>query len=108
LVDDDGNEIDMSRQWSLQSEAGQRRTMEQIDDYRAELEDDFEAKFTYRPLWTGRVLVEPVGQEPFVAYLTDESDLGRLVIDDLTFEIWPEWQNEPRPEPVRPTPLGEL
>lgn len=108
LVDENDNEIDIMKPWSLQSESAQLRTLEQIEMYRDELLDEFGATFTTNNLWTGRVLIEFKGQEPYVAYLSDESSDGRLVIDDLTFEIWEEWLTPASVQPLKPTPLGEL
>lgn len=107
LVDDDGNLIDITRQWCLQSEDSQRRTLELLEIYREEIEDE-DGKFSAQPLWTGRVLLEFTDRVPLVAYLSDEKDADALpVIDDLTFEIWEEWTNvAPLPQPVKPRPLG--
>lgn len=107
LVDDQGKDIDITREWCLQSEEAQQRTVDLIEIFKEELEDDF-GKFTTRTLWTGRVLIEPTLEEPYVAYLSSEKEIEpRLVVDDLAFEIWEEWVNvEPLPKPVKPKNLG--
>jgi len=107
LADQNGNIIDITREWCLQSESSQKRTLEFLELYREELEDEF-GSFKSRTLWTGRVLIEVPDSEPYVAYLSDEQDVdARVVIDDLTFELWEEWTNvEPLPSPVKPRDLG--
>lgn len=97
LVDDKGEEIDLMQRWSLQSEDAQRRTLDLLEIYREEIEDE-DGKFTTRTLWTGRVLMEFSDRTPLVAYLSDEKSAEPYpVIDDLTFEIWDEWTGGQEP-----------
>lgn len=102
LVDDDGNEIDLTVPWCLQSEALQQRTIAELETWRHVLEDDL-GKFTYEPLPTGRVWVKSQEFGDLVAYMSDHSPDARVVVDDIAAELWPAWQGRPDGvPPVRP------
>lgn len=90
-IDADGNPVDVTQKWSLQSEDMQRRTNSQITVYKSFIEEQEGCSFTTIDLDSGRVLVVLDKGDPLVAYLSDTSKDARLVLDNFTPEIWSEW-----------------
>jgi len=64
VVDDDGNEVDVRKPWSLQSEQAQLRTISLIEMHRPEMEQEYGAKFKYSKAPSGRVIIYPVDDSP--------------------------------------------
>lgn len=111
VVGDDDREIDVREPWSLQTEVQQGRTLELLDAYKEEMEEEFPSGYTLSPLASGRVLIDAHGdEEPLVAYLHDPKDPDAwLVIDDFTPEIWEEWwPTQPKVEPRKAKNLSAL
>lgn len=109
LVDDDDNVIDPRVPWSLQSEADQVRTLELCSLHKLDLEEEY-GKHRIEKLASGRVLLVPRDEDPFVCYLHDpKSDDPFLVVDDFTPELWEEWwPKDPLPAPIEARPLDSL
>lgn len=107
LIDDNGDEIDLEIPFILQDFNAQQRTIQELETYRDELEDDI-GKYSYRPLSTGRVLVILPFSDPLVAYMSDTGPDQRVVLDDIVAELWPSWRGNPDAKlpPVKPKDLG--
>lgn len=72
--------------WEDQSQEMQAVTKSQIIHNKAEIEWAF-APFKTQDLPTGRVLLIPEGHDPYVCYMSDESNSARLIIDDYVPEL---------------------